>query len=95
MTREEKVVKCRECGKYYFANRMTDDKRMCKDCYIKWLETDFVKMRTEQLEQENADLKRQAKALIEEMLPYMPKENIEGVYEIVTHAEEFMREIEK
>ena len=34
----------------------------------------------------------QAKALIKEMLPYMPKENIEGVYEIVTHAEEFIKE---
>ena len=37
----------------------------------------------------------QAKKIIKEMLPYMPKENIEGVYEIVTHAEEFIKEIEK
>ena len=44
-------IKCNECGKYFSLREMLDDKRMCKDCYIKWLETDFVKMRTEQLEE--------------------------------------------
>ena len=32
-----------------------------------------------------------AREIIMSMLPYMPKENIEGVYEIVTSAEEFLK----
>ena len=36
-----------------------------------------------------------AKRIIELMLPYMPKKNIEGVYEIVEQAEEFLREIKE
>ena len=36
-----------------------------------------------------------AKELIKEMLSVLPKENIEGVYEITEKAEEFIREAEK
>ena len=36
-----------------------------------------------------------AKELIKEMLSILPKENIEGVYEITEKAEEFIREAEK
>ena len=36
-----------------------------------------------------------AKELIKEMLSILPKENIEGVYEITEEAEEFLKEVEK
>ena len=36
-----------------------------------------------------------AKELIKEMLSILPKENIEGVYEITEEAEEFLREVEE
>ena len=36
-----------------------------------------------------------AKELIKEMLSILPKENIEGVYEITEEAEHFLREVEK
>lgn len=35
-----------------------------------------------------------AKEIIEEMLSILPKENIEGVYEITEEAEQFLRENE-
>lgn len=35
-----------------------------------------------------------AKELIKEMLSILPKENIEGVYEITEEAEQFLREVE-
>ena len=44
------------------------------------------------LEKENAELK--AKAIIKDLLSVLPKENIEGVYETVEVAEQFLREIE-
>ena len=47
---------------------------------------------------ENAEMKEQltkAKELIKEMLSILPKEKIEGVYEITEKAEEFIREAEK
>ena len=47
---------------------------------------------------ENAEMKEQltkAKELIKEMLSILPKENIEGVYEITEKAEQFIREVEK
>ena len=47
---------------------------------------------------ENVEMKKQltkAKELIKEMLSILPKENIEGVYEITEKAEEFIREAEK
>ena len=36
-----------------------------------------------------------AKEIIKEMLSILPKENIEGVYEITEEAEHFLREVEK
>ena len=36
-----------------------------------------------------------AKELIKEMLSILPKENIEGIYEITEEAEEFLRELEE
>ena len=47
---------------------------------------------------ENAEMKEQltkAKELIKEMLSILPKENIEGIYEITEEAEEFIREVEE
>ena len=55
-------------------------------------------MAKEELENENVEMKKQltkAKELIKEMLSILPKENIEGVYEITEKAEEFIREAEK
>ena len=34
-------VKCNECNRTVMKFEMTDDCRMCKDCYIKWLEGQF------------------------------------------------------
>ena len=36
-----------------------------------------------------------AKEIIKEMLSILPKENIEGIYEITEEAEEFIREVEE
>ena len=36
-----------------------------------------------------------AKELIKEMLSILPKENIEGIYEITEEAEQFLRELEE
>ena len=36
-----------------------------------------------------------AKKLIKEMLSILPKENIEGIYEITEEAEQFISEVEK
>lgn len=55
--------KCNECGKVFPVTRMTDDKRMCKDCYIKWLETDFVKMRTEERDKKIKQLEAQVEKM--------------------------------
>ena len=47
---------------------------------------------------ENIELKKQftkAKEIIKEMLGILPKENIEGVYEITEEAEQFLRELEE
>lgn len=47
---------------------------------------------------ENVEMKKRltkAKELIKEMLSILPKENIEGVYEITEEAELFIREVEK
>ena len=46
---------------------------------------------------ENAEMKEQltkAKELIKEMLSILPKENIEGIYEITEEAEQFLRKSE-
>lgn len=34
-----------------------------------------------------------AKAIIKDLLSILPKENIEGVYEVVEEAEQFLREV--
>lgn len=34
-----------------------------------------------------------ARTIIKDLLKYMPKENIEGVYEAIEEAEQFLREI--
>ena len=48
---------------------------------------------------ENVEIKKQltkAKELIKEMLSILPKENIEGIYEITEEAEQFLNgEVEK
>lgn len=47
---------------------------------------------------ENVEIKKQltkAKELIKEMLSILPKENIEGVYEITEEAEQFISEVEE
>ena len=47
---------------------------------------------------ENVEMKKQltkAKEIIKEMLSILPKENIEGVYEITEEAEQFLRELEE
>ena len=38
-------TKCNECGKLCTPSEMTDDRRMCKDCYIKWLEGQYKEHR--------------------------------------------------
>ena len=46
---------------------------------------------------ENVEMKKQltkAKEIIKEMLSILPKENIEGVYEITEEAEQFLRKSE-
>ena len=46
---------------------------------------------------ENVEMKKQltkAKEIIKEMLSILPKENIEGIYEITEEAEQFLRENE-
>lgn len=35
-----------------------------------------------------------AKSIIKDLLSVLPKENIEGVYEVVEEAEQFLREVE-
>lgn len=50
-----------------------------------------------ELKQENAELEKQltkAKGIIKDMLSILPKENIEGIYEITEEAEQFIREEE-
>ena len=50
------------------------------------------------MQRENVEMKKQftkAKEFIKEMLSILPKENIEGVYEITEEAEQFLRELEE
>ena len=47
----------------------------------------------ERLKQENKKLIK-AKEIIKEMLSILPKENIEGIYEITEEAEQFLKESE-
>ena len=36
-----------------------------------------------------------AKAIIKDLLSVLPKENIEGVYEVTEEAEQFLKEVEE
>lgn len=36
---------------------------------------------------------KKAKAIIKDLLKYMPKENVEGIYEVTEAAEQFLREV--
>ena len=56
-----------------------------KIVYIKELKEDIAEMK----EQIN-----KAKEIIKEMLSILPKENIEGIYEIAEEAEQFLRKSE-
>lgn len=47
-----------------------------------------------EVEMKNKQLTK-AKAIIKEMLSILPKENIEGIYEITEEAERFISEVEK
>ena len=50
-----------------------------------------------ELKEDAAEMKEQinkAKELIKEMLSILPKENIEGIYEIAEEAEQFLRKSE-
>lgn len=44
-TIQEASTKCNECGKLCTPSEMTDDRRMCKDCYIKWLEGQYAELK--------------------------------------------------
>ena len=56
-----------------------------------------LKMTKEEMKDRKGLMKQltKAKELIKEMLSILPKENIEGVYEITEEAEQFIREAEK
>ena len=55
------MTKCNECGKLCTPSEMTDDKRMCKDCYIKWLEGQYKELKkdNEGYEKDNTRLVNQ------------------------------------
>ena len=36
-----------------------------------------------------------AKEIIKDLLKVLPKENVEGIYEVIEAAEQFLREVEK
>ena len=38
-------VKCNDCNRIVMKFEMTDDGRMCKDCYIKWLEGQYKELK--------------------------------------------------
>ena len=72
------------------------------DCYSCSAGSNYVPDELETYKKEIAELKKdlinfnenltKAKELIKEMLSILPKENIEGVYEITEEAEAFIRE---
>ena len=55
----------------------------------------FDVARTDELREKAQKQLNKAKELIKEMLSILPKENIEGVYEITEEAEEFLKEMEE
>lgn len=51
-----------------------------------------------ELEKENAEMNKQltkSKEITRGLLQVLPKENIEGIYEITEEAEQFLREVEE
>ena len=62
--------------------------RNCLDCSN---HSSKLRMKTLELEKECT----KAKEIIKEMLSILPKENIEGIYEITEEAEQFLSEVEK
>ena len=65
-----------------------------KNC---WKTCEYAEPKSQWISQHIQDVEQltKAKELIKEMLSILPKENIEGVYEITEKAEEFIREAEK
>ena len=72
-------------------------RKPCKEAYKTGFQDGYNKAFVEvdkNLKAIVADLNK-AKELIKEMLSILPKENIEGVYEITEEAEEFLKEVEE
>lgn len=70
----------------YFWGASPSAQRAIKQAYQQGAEFGYIKG--------NKQLTK-AKEIIKEMLSILPKENIEGVYEITEEAEHFLREVEK
>ena len=74
------------------------------DCYSCSKGSNYVPNELEAYKKEIADLKKdlinfnenltKAKSIIKDLLSILPKENIEGVYEITEEAEQFLKESE-
>ena len=62
-----------------------------KNC---WKTCEYAEPKSQWISQHIQDIERltKAKELIKEMLSILPKENIEGIYEITEEAEQFLRE---
>ena len=98
MTKEE--LKPIDTSKYKITEtgqvlKMTKDEM--KDRISMALKDPLLQQGFEIICKENAELKAQkqltkAKELIKEMLSILPKENIEGIYEITEEAEQFLKE---
>lgn len=65
-----------------------------KNC---WKTCEYAEPKSQWISQHIQDVEQliKAKEIIKEMLSILPKENIEGVYEITEEAEHFLREVEK
>ena len=73
------------------------------DCYSCSKGSNYVPNELEAYKKEIADLKKdlinfdenltKAKSIIKDLLSILPKENIEGVYEITEEAEQFIKEM--
>ena len=94
MTEEEKLAE------EWLDERYLKDmgvRKPCKEAYKTGFQDGYNKAFVEadkNLKAIVADFNK-AKKIIKEMLSILPKENIEGVYEITEEAEEFLKEVEK
>lgn len=63
-----------------------------KNC---WKTCEYAEPKSQLISQHIQDIERltKAKEIIKEMLSILPKENIEGVYEITEEAEQFISEV--